>query len=225
MKFFSYFRLRTSQLVLCLSLSLPVATLLTVLSAQGTWSGTWFYNFFTSLMALFWGGIALYTRRTDRIRRLDDSPETVVTVVSANNIVVTKMKQHQKAQLIWEVLQDDDVIRRQLQMLWRGVTAFVRMSFCYLPSVLLTTTWLILWLLPEAGVEVVEFIRACPAESLVRWAAGALTTMLVIAGCGWVMLSLFACRLPVSSFRDAFMEKVAACHQEYCDETDTKTTR
>lgn len=46
MSFFSYFRLRTAQQVLCVSYSVPLAIFLTTaFSPFGTWSGLWFLGF------------------------------------------------------------------------------------------------------------------------------------------------------------------------------------
>ncbi|WP_370602147.1 hypothetical protein NMD56_26305 (plasmid) [Escherichia coli] len=43
MSFFSYFRLRTAQQMLCVSYSVPLAIFLTTaFSPSGTWSGLWF---------------------------------------------------------------------------------------------------------------------------------------------------------------------------------------
>ncbi len=71
MSFFSYFRLRIAQQVLCVSYRVPVAIFLTTaFSPFGTWSVLWFFVYLMTLMALTWGGLALYTRETDRVRQL-----------------------------------------------------------------------------------------------------------------------------------------------------------
>lgn len=67
MSFFSYFRLRIAQQVLCVSYSVPVAIFLTTaFSPFGTWPGSWFFTYLAMLMALCWGRLALYTRENDR---------------------------------------------------------------------------------------------------------------------------------------------------------------
>lgn len=50
MSFFSYFRLRIAQQVLCVSYSVPVAIFLTTaFSPLGTWSGSyWFRQYITA---------------------------------------------------------------------------------------------------------------------------------------------------------------------------------
>lgn len=150
MSFFSYFRLRTAQQVLCVSYSVPAAIFLTTaFSPSGTWSGLWFFNYVVALMALSWGGLALYTRETDRVRQLADSRE--VTIRNGRRVVVARMKAHEKARLVWEVLLDDDVIRRQLQVWWHGTARFLAFSIRYLPAAVLMTVWLVFWLIPDVA--------------------------------------------------------------------------
>ncbi|EAW4993358.1 hypothetical protein DP643_23075 [Salmonella enterica] len=47
---------------------------------------------------------------------------------------------HEKSRLVWEVLQDDDVIRRQLQAWWCGISRYLTLSFRYLPAMFLTSS-------------------------------------------------------------------------------------
>lgn len=210
MSLFSYFRLRTAQQVLCVSYSLPGAVLLTgMFSPFGTWSGWLFFGLLVMLMALTWGGLALYTRETDRLRQLADSPEVVV---SRGKTLVGIVKQHEKAQLVWEVLQDDELIRSHLRAWWRTVARFINGAFIYLPAVLLMSSWMVFWFAPEAGVMLVKQLRNCPAESIVGWMAEGLTSLYLITGLLWVMV-YFVMNLPVNSFREAFLVKVAA-HQQ-----------
>lgn len=219
MSFFSYFRLRTAQQVLCVSYSVPVAVLLTAMfSPFGTWSGWLFFALFVMLMALIWGGLALYTRETDRLRQLADSPEVVV---SRGKTLVGVIKQHEKAQLVWEVLQDDELIRSQLRAWWRTVARFINGAFYYLPAVLLMSVWLVFWFAPEAGVALVEQLRNCPAKSVVGWMAGGLTSLYLITGLLWVMV-YFVMNLPVNGFREAFLAKVAAHQQRRTEQPQTE---
>lgn len=222
MNLLSYFRLRSAQHVLCVSYSVPAAIFLTTaFSPFGTWSGLWFFNFLVTLMALSMGGLALYTRETDRVRQLADSRE--VTIRNGKCVVVARMKAYEKAQLVWEVLQDDDVIRRQLQAWWRGVARFLSLSVDHLPSVILMTVCLAFWVFPEEVGVLVDHLRECPAESVVRWTAGALTSMYIITGLGWVMCDVVMNRLPVNCFREAFLAKVAA-YQQHNDDTSFSGT-
>lgn len=219
---FRCLKLRVSQHALCLSYSVPVAIFLTTaFSPFGTWSVSWFFVYLMTLMALTWGGLALYTRETDRVRQLADS--RMIVVRNSKCVIVARMKHHEKARLIWEVLQDDDVIRRQMQAWWRGVVRFLTLSFRYLPSVVLMTACLVSWLEPDTGVKIVEQLRECPPESIVRWAAGGLTSMYIITGLAWVMCDVAMNRLPVNCFREAFLAKVAA-YQQHDDDTSFSGT-
>lgn len=222
MNLLSYFRLRSAQHVLCVSYSVPVAIFLTTaFSPFGTWSGLWFFNFLVTLMALSMGGLALYTSETDRVRQLADSRE--VTIRNGKCVVVARMKAYEKAQLVWEVLQDDDVIRRQLQAWWRGISRYLTLSFRYLPATVLMTAFLVSWLEPDTGGKIVEQFRECPAESVVRWAAGGLACMYMVTGLAWVMCDILMNRLPVNCFREEFLAKVAA-YQQHDDDTSFSGT-
>lgn len=221
MSFFSYFRLRAAQQVLCVSYSVPVAIFLTTaFSPFGTWSVSWFFVFLMTLIVLTWGGLALYTRETDRIRHLTVSPKTFIR---SGKTVVAGMRQHEKARLIWEVLQDDDVIRRQLQAWWRGISRYLTLSFRYLPAMVLMTAFLVSCLEPGTVVKIVEQFRECPAENVVRWVAGGLACMYMVTGLTWVMCDILMNRLPVNCFREAFLAKVAA-YQQHDDDTSFSGT-
>lgn len=222
MTFFRYLRLRAAQQMLCVSYSMPVAILLTtVFSPPGTWSVPCFFVWFMTLMVLTWGGLALYTRDNDRVCLLADS--RMIAVRNGKSVIVARMKLHEKARLVREVLLDDDVIRRQRQEWWRGISRYLTLSFRYLPATLLMTAFLLSWLEPETGVKMVEQLRACPPESIVRWAAGGLASMYIITGLAFVMCDVAMDRLPVNCFREAFLAKVAA-YQQHDDDTSFSGT-
>ncbi len=223
MSFFSCFRLRAAQQVLCVSYSVPVALFLTTaFSSFGTWSVSLFWACLTALMVLTWGGLALYTRETDRVRKLAASREA--TIRKDKCVVVVRMQAHEKAQLMWEVLQDDDVVRRQLKAWGRCILRYLTLSFRYLPSVVLMAACLVFWLESEEGVKVVESIRKCPPDSIVRWAAGGLTSMYLITGLGWITCDVVLNRLPVNCFREALLAKVAE-HQQRDERTSHSGVR
>ncbi|EAZ4637598.1 hypothetical protein CDM12_22210 [Salmonella enterica] len=222
MSMFRYLKLRVSQQVLCLSFSVPVAIFLTTaFSSFGTWSVSLFFVYLMTLMVLTWGGLALYTRETDRVRQLADS--RMIAVRNSKCVIVARMKHHEKARLVWEVLQDDGVIRRQLQAWWRGISRYLTLSFRYLPATVLMTAFLVSWLEPDTGVKIVEQFRECSAESVVRWAAGGLACMYMVTGLAWFMCDILMNRLPVNCFREAFLAKVAA-YQQQDDDTSFSGT-
>lgn len=215
MTFFRYLRLRAAQQMLCVSYSMPVAILLTtVFSPPGTWSVPCFFVWFMTLMVLTWGGLALYTRDNDRVCQLADS--RMIAVRNGKSVIVARMKLHEKARLVREVLLDDDVIRRQRQEWWRGISRYLTLSFRYLPATLLMTAFLLSWLEPETGVKIVEKLRTCPPESIVRWTSGGLASMYIITGLACVMCDIAMDRLPLNCFREAFLAKVAVYQQ--CDD-------
>lgn len=222
MSLFSYFRLRTAQQGLCASYSVPVAIFLTTaFSPFGTWSVSWFFVYLMTLMALTWGGLAIYTRETDRVRQLADS--RMIAVRNSKCVIVARMKHHEKARMVWEVLQDDDVIRRQLQTWWRGISRYLVLSFRYLPATVLMTALIVSWLEPDTGVKIVEQFRECPAESVVRWVAGGLACMYMVTGLAWVICDILMNRLPVNCFREAFLAKVEA-YRQHDDDTSFSGT-
>ncbi|WP_404851737.1 hypothetical protein P5M00_22550 (plasmid) [Enterobacter asburiae] len=222
MTFFRYLRLRAAQQMLCVSYSMPVAILLTtVFSPPGTWSVPCFFVWFMTLMVLTWGGLALYTRDNDRVCLLADS--RMIAVRNGKSVIVARMKLHEKARLVREVLLDDDVIRRQRQEWWRGISRYLTLSFRYLPATLLMTAFLLSWLEPETGVKIVEQLRTCPPESIVRWTAGGMASMYIITGLVFVMCDVAMDRLPVNCFREAFLAKVAA-YQQHDDDTSFSGT-
>lgn len=222
MTFFRYLRLRAAQQMLCVSYSMPVAILLTtVFSPPGTWSVPCFFVWFMTLMVLTWGGLARYTRDNDRVCLLADS--RMIAVRNGKSDIVARMKLHEKARLVREVLLDDDVIRRQRQEWWRGISRYLTVSFRYLPATLLMTAFLLSWLEPETGVKIVEQLRTCPPESIVRWTAGGMASMYIITGLVFVMCDVAMDRLPVNCFREAFLAKVAA-YQQHDDDTSFSGT-
>ena len=134
MNFFRYFMLRVPQLMLILSVSLPLAAVFSVqVSAAGPVDGGSFYLHGTVLTAFLWAALALYTRETDRVRHLKSSPVTFVRCDSS----FTGMRQHEKAELIWQILQDDELYLKQTQLWWRGLRNCLRILILRGPAVML----------------------------------------------------------------------------------------
>ena len=75
--------LRVPQLMLILSVSLPLALVFSAhVSASGFIDAGSFQAIFTGSTAVLWGGLALYTRDTDRRRQL---PDVFMTYVNCGN--------------------------------------------------------------------------------------------------------------------------------------------
>lgn len=163
----------------------------------------------------------MYTRDNERVCLLADS--RMIAVRNGKSVIVARMKAHEKARLVREVLLDDDVIRRQRQEWWRGIGRYLTLSFRYMPPAVLMTALIVSWLEPDVGVKIVEQLRACPPESIVRWTAGGLASMYIITGLVCVMCDVAMDRLPVNCFREAFLAKVAA-YQQCNDDTSFSGT-
>lgn len=184
MSFFSYFRLRIAQQVLCVSYSAPVAIFLTTaFSPLGTWSVSWFFVYLMTLMALTWGGLALYTRETDRIRHLTVSSKTFIRCDSS----VIEMRQHEKAELIWQILLDDVLYRKQTQLWWRGLRNFLRIVILRGPVVMLLGAALFCWIAPEETASVVRNWHTLSAEKQVQIVGGLLVIGYCITALIWVV--------------------------------------
>lgn len=85
-------------------------------------------------VALFWGGLSLYTRHTDRMRKPDVSP---LVSVRDGIQVVAMLPRHEKARIEWDILQDDEVYRRQIQELINLTVRVVSRGIIYAPAVIL----------------------------------------------------------------------------------------
>ena len=101
---FSYFMLRTEQQLFCYLYGGALA-----LSLQLLFSPSFPGNGFILVslpVALFWAGLALYTRHIDQMRKPDVSP---LVSIRDGIQVVAMLPRHEKARLEWKILQDDEV--------------------------------------------------------------------------------------------------------------------
>lgn len=71
-----------------------------------------------SITAALWISLAILTRKTDRCRRLTDSPE--ITIINGKQ-VVGRMKEHEKAEIVWQFLLDDSLYYRLTGLWWRSI--------------------------------------------------------------------------------------------------------
>ncbi|EGB2808612.1 hypothetical protein H7D82_000864 [Salmonella enterica] len=208
MSLFHYFRARPVQHTFCIMHCIPLALFLTaVFSPFGTWSGDLFIWMVALLMVLLWGGMALYTRKTDRLRHLTDSPEVNIR---RGKTVVARMKQHEKAQLMWEVLQDDDVLREQLNAWRRYLVRIISRSVAFTPVALVFWAGAGAWLLPGESAVLVTQLRTCPADTTVNWCAGMLMVVWLMTVLCWVVTDASMNRFGEDSFTRAFLKRVKA---------------
>ncbi|EEL3199970.1 hypothetical protein HAR72_003167 [Salmonella enterica] len=179
-----YFMLRVPQLMLILSVSLPLAAVFSVqVSTAGPVDGGSFYLHGTVLTAFLWGALALYTRETDRVRHLTSSPVTFVRCGSS----VTGMRQHEKAELIWQILQDDTLYRKQMQLWWRGLRNCLRIVILRGPVVMLLGAALFCWLAPEETASVVRDWHTLSAEKQVQIVGSLVVIGYFITALIWVV--------------------------------------
>ncbi|MFU0669185.1 hypothetical protein ACMZ54_28275, partial [Klebsiella pneumoniae] len=105
---FRYFILRPEQQLFCYLYGCALALVQMVLfSPVSRASG--FYLVALSV-ALFWAGLALYTRHIDRMRKPEVSP---LVSIRDGIQVVAEVPRHEKARLEWEIFRDDEVFRQQ----------------------------------------------------------------------------------------------------------------
>jgi len=173
---FRYFTLRMEQQLFCYLYGSALALFLTLL----------YPSFFTSTgpllvmlsVALLWGGLALYSRHIDRLRGQEVSP--LVSIRDGVQVVAT-LPRHEKARLEWEVLQDDEVYRRQMHDLIGLAGRLVSRGCLYAPAAILTGAGLLAWGFPQDGIRLVTALRTMPAAELVQLAGIVLHYVLLIS--------------------------------------------
>lgn len=107
---FRYFTLRTEQQLFCYLYGGALALFLTLLYPSfPAWAGPLLVML---PVALFWAGLALYTRHTDQMRTLEVSP---LVCIRDGVQVVAMLPHHEKARLEWEILQDGEVYHQQMR--------------------------------------------------------------------------------------------------------------
>ncbi|MCD9134020.1 hypothetical protein [Escherichia coli] len=154
-----YFRLRLAQWLLIISVALPVALAFSAqVSATGFIDSGTFGMAATGCLAVMWGGLALYTRDIDRQRHL---PDVLMTDVPIGDTTVS-MKRNEKADIVWQVLQDDALYRKQVRMWGNGLCLMAGKAFIWLPAVLLTSICLMFWFVPGDVVRLIKNWRSRP---------------------------------------------------------------
>lgn len=102
-------------------------------------------------VALFWAGLALYTRHTDQMRTLEVSP---LVCIRDGVQVVAMLPHHEKARLEWEILQDGEVYHQQMRDLIDLVVRLVSRGCLYAPAAILAGAGLLVWGFPQDGIPV-----------------------------------------------------------------------
>lgn len=176
---FRYFRLRVPQVMLILSFTLPLAFVFSAhVSASGFIDAGSFWTIFGGGTVVLWGGLALYTRDTDRRRQL---PDVFTTYVSCGSTGVS-MKVNEKAEIVWQILQNDALFKEQTRIWWRAVRMMLEKALIWTPPVLLCALGMVFWFLPDAVVVLADGIHSGAARCLVYLAGNILFTTYVLTG-------------------------------------------
>lgn len=212
---FRYLNLRLSQQVLCYAYSLPLALFFTfTFSPVGTWSGPLFFSLFVSLVALGWAGLAFHLRRLDRLRRGSDAMHVFLR---QGKRVVGQIQRQTKAQLEWDILHDNAVIRRQLRGWRQGVIRYTARAILYSPAYVLLSAGITFAFMPDIGATLVSQLRTYPAECIVRWAEGIWVGATAITCSAWGLADIWADTLPPDCFQDELLlraKNIASCSSE-----------
>lgn len=184
---FRYFRLRVPQVMLILSFTLPFALLFSLhLSAEGFFDAWQFWTLFTGSTAVMWVGLALYSRDVDRKRRL---PDALRTYVSCGNTSVS-MKVSEKADIIWQILQNDVLFKKQTRMWWRAVRFTLESAIVRAPAVLLVGLCLVFLFSPDEVVALLTDVQTGAATCLVYAARNIVFFAYVVTGAAFALCEM-----------------------------------
>lgn len=202
---FRYFMLRTEQQLFCYLYGGALALFLTLLYPDFPgWTGPLLVIL---PVALFWGGLALYSRHIDRLKGQEVSP--LVSISDGVQVVAT-LPRHEKARLEWEVLQDDEVYRRQMHDLIGLAGRLVSRGCLYAPASILTGAGLLAWGFPQDGIRVVTALRTMPAAELVQLAGIVLHYVLLISAISVLIADVVAGQGLPNRYRRALLDRLPA---------------
>jgi hypothetical protein len=161
------------------------------------------------ICALFWAGLALYTRHIDRMRKPEVSP---LVSIRDGIQVVAEVPRHEKARLEWEILRDDEVFRQQRCEL-TGLTGRVisrgllyaggdagRYRYSRRGS-------------PQDAIRLINALRNMPAAELVHQIGFVLCHFLQISVISVLIADVVAGRGLPNVFRRALLDRLPA---EFC---------
>lgn len=202
---FRYFILRTEQQLFCYLYGIALALVLMLLFYPVSRAGG-FYLVALSV-ALFWAGLALYTRHTDRMRKPEVSP---LVSIHDGIQVVAMLPHHEKARLEWEILQDDDVYRRQMLALLDLLQRVACRGLIYAPAVMLAGMCILAWGFPQDATRLVTALREMPATDLVHQTGFVLRYVLLISAMSALIADVLAGRGLPNAFRRALLDRLPA---------------
>ncbi|HDT0329252.1 TPA: hypothetical protein QIA96_004885 [Klebsiella pneumoniae] len=205
---FKYFILRAQQQLFCYFCGILLALVLMLLLSPVS-RGSEFYLVALSV-ALFWAGLALYTRHTDRMRKPEVSPQVHIR----DGIqVVAMLPRHEKARLEWEILRDDEVFRQQRCELTGLTGRVISRGLLYTPAVMLVGIGILAWGSPQDAIRLINALRNMPAAELVHQIGFVLCHFLQISVISVLIADVVAGRGLPNVFRRALLDRLPA---EFC---------
>ncbi|HCF8835040.1 TPA: hypothetical protein NIX30_005006 [Klebsiella pneumoniae] len=202
---FRYFILRPEQQLFCYLYGCALALVQMVLfSPVSRASG--FYLVALSV-ALFWAGLALYTRHIDRMRKPEVSP---LVSIRDGIQVVAEVPRHEKARLEWEILRDDEMFRQQRCELTGLTGRVISRGLLYTPAVMLAGLCFLAWGFPQDAVRVFSALREMPATDLVHQTGFVLRYVLLISVMSALIADVLAGRGLPNAFRRALLDRLPA---------------
>ena len=205
---FKYFILRTQQQLFCYFCGIVLAMVLMLLSPS-VFRGSGFYLLLSSV-ALFWAGLALYTRHIDRMRKPEVSP---LVSIRDGIQVVAEVPRHEKARLEWEILRDDEVFRQQRWELTGLSGRVISRGLLYMPAVMLVGMGILAWGSPQDAIRLINALRNMPAAELVHQIGFVLCLFLQISVISVLIADVVAGRGLPNVFRRALLDRLPA---EFC---------
>ncbi|HDT2026040.1 TPA: hypothetical protein ACTX9H_005549 [Klebsiella variicola subsp. variicola] len=205
---FKYFLLRTQQQLFCYFCGIVLAMVLMLLSPS-VFRGSGFYLLLSSV-ALFWAGLALYTRHIDRMRKPEVSP---LVSIRDGIQVVAEVPRHEKARLEWEILRDDEVFRQQRWELTGLTGRVISRGLLYTPAVMLVGIGILAWCSPQDAIRLINALRNMPAAELVHQIGFVLCLFLQISVISVLIADVVAGRGLPNVFRRALLDRLPA---EFC---------
>ncbi|HCB0029750.1 TPA: hypothetical protein PIV79_004879 [Klebsiella quasipneumoniae subsp. similipneumoniae] len=205
---FKYFILRTQQQLFCYFCGIVLAMVLMLLFPS-VFRVSGFYLLISSV-ALFWAGLALYTRHIDRMRKPEVSP---LVSIRDGIQVVAEVPRHEKARLEWEILRDDEVFRQQRCELTSLTGRVISRGLLYMPAVMLVGMGILAWGSPQDAIRLINALRNMPDAELVHQIGFVLCLFLQISVISVLIADVVAGRGLPNVFRRALLDRLPA---EFC---------
>lgn len=205
---FKYFILRTQQQLFCYFCGIVLAMVLMLLFPS-VFRVSGFYLLISSV-ALFWAGLALYTRHIDRMRKPEVSP---LVSIRDGIQVVAEVPRHEKARLEWEILRDDEVFRQQRCELTGLTGRVISRGLLYTPAVMLVGMGILAWGSPQDAIRLINALRNMPDAELVHQIGFVLCLFLRIGVISVLIADVVAGRGLPNVFRRALLDRLPA---EFC---------